>query len=137
MRRRLLRLLIRMETVKQAIKYGIVGVSNTLITMAVIWVMMKVFDCREGLSNITGYIAGLINSFIWNKQWTFNTSSLGWGKSAYRFAVVFAICYVLQYGLVMLLNKHLVIDHYYNHLIGMVFYTAINFVMNKLYTFKS
>ncbi|SEF40440.1 MULTISPECIES: GtrA family protein [Parabacteroides] len=126
-----------METVKQAIKYGIVGISNTLITMVVIWVMMKLFGCREGLSNITGYIAGILNSFVWNKQWTFKSSSSGWGKSAYRFAVAFVICYLLQYGLVMLLNKHLTIDHYYNHLIGMAFYTVINFIMNKFYTFKS
>ena len=60
-----------METIKQAIKYGVVGLSNTLITMIVIWVMMKLFGCREGLSNLTGYVAGILNSFIWNKQWTF------------------------------------------------------------------
>ncbi len=126
-----------MKTIKQAIKYGIVGVSNTLITMLVIWVMMKLFGCREGLSNLTGYIAGLLNSFVWNKQWTFKESSTGWKKGAVRFALVFAVCYILQYGLVLFLNNQLTIDHYYNHLIGMIFYTVINFAMNKFYTFKS
>lgn len=126
-----------METLKQAVKYGIVGVSNTLITMAVIWVMMKVFGCREGLSNITGYVAGIVNSFVWNKQWTFKGSSTGWMKGMTRFGIAFAVCYALQYALVLFLNSHLTIDHYYNHLIGMVFYTAINFLMNKFYTFKA
>lgn len=125
-----------METVKQAIKYGIVGAGNTLITMIVIWVMMKLFGCREGLSNITGYVAGVLNSFIWNKQWTFKGSSTGWKNGSVRFGVVFGICYLLQWGLVTYLNATLTIDHYYNHLIGMVFYTLINFVMNKYYTFK-
>lgn len=126
-----------MKTVEQIIKYGLVGVSNTLITMAVIWVMMKGLGCAEGLSNFTGYVAGLLNSFVWNKQWTFKGSEAGWTKSACRFAIAFAVCYVLQYGLVLLLNHSLPIDHYYNHLIGMVFYTALNFVMNKFYTFKA
>lgn len=126
-----------MNTLKQAIKYGIVGISNTLITMLVIWLMMKVLDCREGLSNLTGYVAGLLNSFIWNKQWTFKESSSGWGRSAWRFAVAFVVCYVLQYGLILLLNENLSIDHYYNHLIGMVFYTVLNFVINKFYTFNA
>ena len=112
-----------METIKQAIKYGVVGLSNTLITMIVIWVMMKLFGCREGLSNLTGYVAGILNSFIWNKQWTFK--------------VAFIICYALQYGLVLILNSRLTIDHYYNHLIGMAFYTVINFLVNKFYTFKA
>lgn len=124
------------KTIAQAIKYGVVGVSNTLITMAVIYIMMKLLGCREGLSNITGYVAGLLNSFIWNKQWTFKDSSAGWKHSAFRFAVAFVVCYVLQWGLVTVLNAHLSIDHYYNHLIGMVFYTILNFILNKFYTFK-
>ena len=107
-----------MKTLEQAIKYGLVGVSNTLITMVVIWLMLKTLGLPEGLSNFTGYVAGLLNSYIWNRQWTFKGSTL------------------LQYGLVLLLNKYLPIDHYYNHLIGMVFYTFLNFVMNKFYTFK-
>ena len=125
------------ETVKQAIKYGVVGLSNTLITMIVIWVMMKLFGCREGLSNLTGYVAGILNSFIWNKQWTFKGSSTGWTKGAVRFTIAFIICYALQYGLVLILNSRLTIDHYYNHLIGMAFYTVINFLVNKFYTFKA
>ena len=116
-----------METIKQAIKYGVVGLSNTLITMIVIWVMMKLFGCREGL----------LNSFIWNKQWTFKGSSTGWTKGAVRFTIAFIICYALQYGLVLILNSRLTIDHYYNHLIGMAFYTVINFLVNKFYTFKA
>lgn len=125
------------KTVTQAIKYGVVGVSNTLITMAVIYIMMKLLGCREGLSNITGYVAGLLNSFVWNRQWTFKDSSAGWSRSAFRFAVAFAVCYLLQWGLVTFLNAHLIIDHYYNHLIGMVFYTILNFILNKFYTFKA
>lgn len=126
-----------METVKQAIKYGIVGVSNTLITMAVIWVMMKLLGYSDVTSNAVGYIAGVVNSFIWNKQWTFKSKGR-WVSSAVRFGIVFGICYFLQLGLVvLLLNKYLPIDPYYNHLIGMVFYTAINFLMNKYFTFKA
>ena len=61
------------ETVKQAIKYGIVGVSNTVITAVVIWIMMKLFGCSDVVSNMVGYVAGVLNSFIWNKQWTFRS----------------------------------------------------------------
>lgn len=124
-----------METVKQLIKYGLVGISNTLITAAVIWLMMKIAGCSDVLSNITGYAAGVLNSFVLNKQWTFK-SAAGWAGSAIRFGLVFGICYLLQLGLLLYLNKTLTIDPYYNQLIAMVFYTLINFLMNKYYTFK-
>ncbi|MDL2278317.1 GtrA family protein [Parabacteroides sp. OttesenSCG-928-G07] len=126
-----------METIKQAIKYGIVGVGNTLITAIVIWVMMKLLGCSDVLSNAVGYVAGLLNSFIWNKQWTFKTSGK-WLSSAIKFAIAFAICYTLQLGVLIYLNKTLTtIDSYYNQLIAMAFYTVINFIMNKFYTFKA
>lgn len=126
-----------METVKQAIKYGIVGVGNTVITAVVIWVMMKGLGCSDVVSNIVGYAAGVVNSFIWNKQWTFRASDAGWVASAVRFGVVFGVCYLLQLGLMLYLQRHLAIDPYYNQLIAMAFYTVINFVMNKFYTFKA
>jgi len=125
-----------MKTVKQAIKYGIVGLSNTLITAVVIWIMMKLLNCSDVASNAVGYAAGVLNSFIWNKQWTFK-SSAGWISSGIRFGIVFGICYALQLVLLLYLNKHLSIDPYYNQLIAMAFYTVINFILNKFYTFKS
>ena len=125
------------KAIKQAIKYGVVGVINTLITAVVIWVMMKLLGCSDVVSNVVGYIAGVLNSFIWNKKWTFKSSEK-WIGSAIRFGVVFGICYLLQLGLlVFVLNPYLAIDPYYNQLIAMAFYTAINFVMNKFYTFKA
>jgi len=124
-----------MEIIKQAVKYGIVGVSNTVITALVIWIMMKLLGFSDVVSNITGYAVGVLNSFILNRQWTFK-SSAGWLGSALRFGGVFIICYLLQLGLLLYLNKTLTIDTYYNQLIAMVFYTVINFVMNKFFTFN-
>ena len=125
------------KAIKQAIKYGVVGVINTLITAVVIWIMMKLLGCSDVVSNVVGYIAGVLNSFIWNKKWTFKSTEK-WIGSAIRFGVVFGICYLLQLGLfVFVLNPYLAIDPYYNQLIAMAFYTAINFVMNKFYTFKA
>lgn len=125
-----------MEIVKQALKYGLVGVGNTLLTAVVIWVMMKMLGASDVVSNITGYAAGVVNSFVWNRQWTFKSNS-GWGASALRFGGVFAVCYLLQLLFLLYLNKTLAIDPYYNQLIAMAFYTVINFMMNKFYTFKS
>lgn len=124
-----------MEIVKQAIKYGIVGLINTLITAVVIWVMMKCLGYSDIVSNVVGYAAGLLNSFVWNRQWTFHSTS-GWWSSAIRFFVAFAVCYLMQLGVLMYLNTHLTIDSYYNQLIAMAFYTVVNFIMNKFYTFK-
>ena len=108
------------ETVKQAIKYGIVGVSNTVITAVVIWIMMKLFGCSDVVSNMVGYVAGVLNSLYGIAM---DISKFGWlAGSAVRFGVVFGVCYLLQLGfLVCVLTPYLPIDPYYNQLIAMAF----------------
>lgn len=116
------------------IKYGLVGVVNTIITAVVIYVLLKMLDQSPFLSNIAGYIAGLISSFLLNSRWTFSTS-YSWRRFGI-FILVFAVCYLLQLGVLYLLMKHTNIDEYVQQLIAMAFYSLINFILNKLVTFK-
>jgi putative flippase GtrA len=145
----------------QAFKYGIVGVLNTLVTAVVIWLMMHwIFNLKGAenasstvvsVSNIVGYGIGLINSFVWNRKWTFQ-SNKSWKTEFLKFTGMFLICYLPQLLLVMLLNRYanvpVLVFHLLNHpymlssayicqLIGMVFYTVLNFLCNKYYTFKT
>ena len=144
----------------QVIKYGIVGVFNTLLTAVTIWIMMNwVFKSGKEenvsamvitISNLTGFIVGLLNSFIWNRKWTFQSQNR-WGKEFIKFTTAFLICYIPQLFLVNFLNTvitgsdfrfaignyPLVISAaYFCQLIGIVFYTSLNFLLNKYYTFK-
>ncbi|MDR1610054.1 MAG: GtrA family protein [Candidatus Symbiothrix sp.] len=145
----------------QTIKYGIVGIMNTLLTMITIWVMMRiVFRPEEGekisslvlsVSNTVGYIVGLINSFIWNRLWTFKSKNK-WKPEFIRFTIAFLICFVIQLVLVNILYKYVIISGFHLsffrfeytvstaeicQLAGIIIYTAMNFILNKYFTFKN
>ncbi|MDR1380907.1 MAG: GtrA family protein [Tannerella sp.] len=142
-----------MEMIRQAVKYGIVGGGNTLISLAVIWLMTKNLGCSEALSNFVGYLAGLINSFFLNRWWTFK-SKAGMFDSALKFFLVFAVCFSLQFGFLLFLNRHCPYDPplysflepvlkifridtlFYIQMLSMVMYTVTNFMINKYYTFN-
>ena len=142
-----------MEIIKQTVKYGIVGVLNTLLSLAVIWLMTKKMDCSEALSNFVGYAVGLINSFFLNRKWTFRSNSKILG-SAIRFFIVFVVCYLIQLSVLLLLNQNCPNDPplysffepvlhffridtlFYIQIISMIVFTIINFGVNKYYTFK-
>ena len=144
----------------QAFKYGIVGVANTLLTAITIWIMMHILHPSEKeepvssfvitISNTAGFVVGVINSFIWNRLWTFK-SKKKWKRDFIRFIIAFLICFIPQLLLVNFLNTHIngsdlrfifgkqsfVISFaYICQLIGIVFYTSLNFLCNKYYTFK-
>ncbi|MDR1632085.1 MAG: GtrA family protein [Dysgonamonadaceae bacterium] len=141
----------------QSIKYGIVGVINTLITLTVIGLMLhfifgisgtaKATTFENTVSNIAGYAAGLINSFVFNRKWTFH-SKARWQSEFIRFMSVFLICYVSQLLLLILLNNSIsltsvkILNYSINYsfvcqIIGNVFYTVLNFILNKYFTFKN
>jgi len=143
-----------MKVFEQALKFGIVGLGNTLLTLGIIWVMTESLGYAAIPANISGYAVGIISSYIFNKQWTFR-SAVGWKKSAIRFFIVCAICYLVQFVVLVILNRYyldnpplyaffkpvLVVlnigPSYYIHLFAMVFYTLLNFFFNKYYTFKA
>lgn len=120
----------------QMIKYGLVGIINTLITAIIIFVLMNGFGVSYKISNAVGYVAGFFNSFIMNKIWTFKANKASTISQFTKFAAVFIICYFIQLGLVVILVEKLLLSKNISQLIGMVFYTLIGFLFNKLFTFK-
>ena len=120
----------------QFIKFGIVGIFNTLLTALTIWILLKVFHCSDYLSNLSGYIIGLINSFIWNRKWTFESKAKV-SVTIFKFMVTFAISYLFQLGNLYLLLHFTHIDPYLCQLLSITVYTVINFILNKYYTFKT
>jgi putative flippase GtrA len=148
------------NTIYQLLKYGIVGVMNTLLTAVVIWAILKfgfsvvseekATSLQMTVSNFAGYAVGLVNSFIFNRNWTFKSKS-DWKTGFLKFVLAFGICYALQLTVVLVLNKYVAIptfefnafnvnyiitSSYICQLIGIVFYTGLNFIFNKYYTFK-
>ena len=136
------------ETLIQFIKYGMVGAMNTLVTLGVIFICKTFLGWNLYLSNALGYIAGVINSFIWNKTWVFR-SQKGVIGEATKFLIGFGVCYLLQLLAVYALTEWsqlgsmkwticgFVIGGYgVATLIGNVVYTLANFIYNRLITFK-
>jgi len=143
-----------MKIFEQALKFGVVGLGNTLLTLIIIWIMTKKFKRSDFLSNFIGYAIGIISSYVFNKQWTFK-SSVSWEISAIRFFLVCAICYLVQFAVLRFLKRYYsdnpplyaffkpvlnifkIGPSYYIHMFAMVFYTLLNFILNKFYTFNA
>ena len=124
------------QSLIQFLKFGIVGISNTLITALTIWLLLKVLHCSYYFSNFTGYMFGLINSFIWNRKWTFESKTKV-SATLFKFIATFAISYLFQLGNLYLLLHYTHIDPYLCQLLSIIVYTLLNFALNKTYTFKN
>lgn len=135
------------KTFVQLLKYGVIGVSNTLITLVVFYVINTLMGLDYAVANTLGYILGLINSFVWNRTWVFCTGGNVW-REAGLFALGFIICFALQMGVSQWLLSTSLHDLTISWLpmkntgenvimcLSMVVYTLANYVYNRFVTFK-
>ncbi len=119
----------------QAVKFGLVGLLNTGITLLIIFILQNLLHINYKAANFTGYLLGFINSFFWNKIWTFNSNGPVQIESI-LFIAVFGVCYILQLAVLILLKENLKINVNIAQILGMIFYTSISFLGNKFITFR-
>jgi putative flippase GtrA len=120
----------------QFIKFSFVGVINTIITLLTIWIFVNIFSSSHYLANIAGYVFGVLNSYFFNKIWTFSNKSKV-SVTLVKFVVVFGISYLIQLGMLYILINYTSIEPFICQILSMIFYTIINFTLNKKVTFKT
>ncbi|MBP3737808.1 MAG: GtrA family protein [Muribaculaceae bacterium] len=139
------------KTSIQLLKYGVIGVMNTLITLVSFYLLNTWAGVSYGIANIVGYVLGVVNSFLWNRSWVFKTHN-NFGREALLFACGFFACWILQ-GVVSLVLleglgwKSLSCDiipflpmenagQNIVMVIAMAVYTIGNYIYNRMITFR-
>ena len=130
----------------QFVKFGLVGVSNTLITYGVeqlcYYVLFKnvAWPERALVFTVTllGFIAGTVNSWIWNSRFVFKAGTER--RERRKNFLKMTLCYALT-GLVLgpilkLLLTGLGLPYWLASLLVLVVTVPLNFILNKLWAFR-
>lgn len=137
---------LRRSELEKFVKYCMVGVLNTMLTLGIIFVSKSLIGLDPYLSNVIGYAAGLCNSFMWNRRWVFRSTGR-MRREAVVFMAGFGLCYLLQLALVYVVTRSAAGDCEYHiwvftitgygmaTLAGNILYTVANFIYNRLVTF--
>ncbi|QEN06990.1 GtrA family protein [Oceanispirochaeta crateris] len=121
----------------QAVKFGIVGFLNTAVTFIVIILFKELIGFSIYIANFAGYAAGLMNSFIWNRAWTFKSNQGDLKRQVFLFIAIWCFCFAIQMGVLFLLVDIAGIFEYVSVFMAMVVYTILNFILNRWITFNS
>ena len=93
--------ILRMPLILQFVKFGVVGVSNTLISFAVYTLLLKAFGVWYVAASGIGFAVGAINGFLWNRAWTFR-GHVGDALTPVRWFAVQSCGLLVNLGLVYL-----------------------------------
>lgn len=124
-------------------KFVLVGIINTIFGTAIMFLLYNLAKFGYWGSSAVSYILASILSFFLNKNFTFRNSESN-VKTALRFTVNIAVCYLLAYSI----SKPIVIQLLSNTslsksiveqvsmLLGMVLFTMLNYAGQRFFAFK-
>jgi putative flippase GtrA len=121
----------------QFIKFAVVGVLNSAIQYLVFLFLYSLTGTQYLLASIIGYVAGMINSYILNRRWTFGSRNQKLLTELSRFVAVNLISLGVNLGLLFLLVSTGVMVPQWAQIFAIIGSTLVNFVLNKVWTFAA
>lgn len=133
---------------KQFIKFSIVGLSNTIISLSVTYITMYVAVtlCKNlsynnsvlvFLASILGFAVGVLNSYYWNNKYVFKKTSSGHIIPLLKSYICYGVIFILAYALnEFVFTKCLRLPSYTIPILQVFICTPLNFITNKLWAFK-
>ncbi|WP_207745889.1 GtrA family protein [Clostridium sp. D53t1_180928_C8] len=121
--------------INKFIKFGLVGVLNTLINW-IIFAVLNFVGVYYIVANIIAYAIATANSYIWNSKWVFKYNGKDKKETTIKFVILNLIGLALNTAILYFLVDILL----FNKLIGLVITTVIvmviNYIVNKIWVFK-
>ena len=126
------------EIILQFIKFGLVGVSNTLVAWACYYFFLWLDEDLYMIGGIVGTVVSIANAFFWNDKYVFKSDNNDWRSKLKRLGKTY-----VSYGGTSLLGilllwievRFLGISKAIAPPINLLITIPLNFLMNKYWTF--
>jgi putative flippase GtrA len=119
----------------QFVKFGVVGVSNTLLAFTIYTVLLKVFGVWYLAASAIGFVVGAVNGFLLNRRWTF-AGHVGDALTPVRWGIVQGCGLALNEGLLYLFVDDASIEKLLSQAFATAIVTVITFLVNRAWTFR-
>ncbi len=126
----------RLGVFVQFLKFGLVGISNTVITFVIYTVLLKVFGVWYLAASAIGFAVGATNGFLLNRRWTFR-EHVGDSLTPVRWAAVQGCGLGVNEGLLYLFVDDARLDKLLAQGAATVVVTVSTFFVNRAWTFRT
>lgn len=120
----------------QLIKFGLVGVLNTAVDYGVFALLTMVFSLDSIISHIISYSCGVINSFYFNRVWTFQRKGRGYSVEFTKFIIVNLISMGTSALVLNSLETQAGLSSYLAKIGAVICSMAVNFAGSKFVVFR-
>ena len=119
----------------QLAKFATVGATGYVVNLAVYTALLRAAGWHYAAAATLSFLVAVSNNYLWNRIWTFRDQRGHVGFQGLRFLVVAVVAYVANLGILTALIR-LGTDEVLAQAIAIVLVTPLNFVGNKLWSFR-
>jgi putative flippase GtrA len=119
----------------QLAKFATVGASGYVVNLAVYAALVRGAGWHYALAATASFLVAVTNNYLWNRLWTFRDQRGHVGFQGLRFLTVALAAYLANLGILVVLVE-LGVDKVVAQAIAIVLVTPLNFVGNKLWSFR-
>ena len=119
----------------QLAKFGAVGATGYVVNLAVYTALLRGAGWHYAYAATVSFLVAVTNNYLWNRVWTFRHQRGHLGFQWLRFLVVALVAYIANLGILSALIA-LGMDKVLAQAIAIVLVTPLNFVGNKLWSFR-
>ena len=126
------------KIIAQVAKFMTVGVLNTLIDAGTYFILTRGLGLMAVpvLAKSIAYVVGMINSFFWNRNWTFK-SQTSTGRAAFLFTLTHIVALGINAGVMALSINVLALPEIIGIALATISAFIWNFALNKLLVFRA
>lgn len=132
---KLITTLIKKFDASQFAKFIVTGILSTIINFLIYFFSVNTIGFGTEFAALSGYIIGLLCSYLLGKKWVFSFNEINSLQTATRFIIVYLMGLVLHTFITSYLA--LTVDYRIAWTIGISASTANNFFGSKYYAFRN
>lgn len=118
----------------QFIKFGIVGLSNTVIAL-ITYYLLLFLGCHYLIANVIAWVVSVFNAYYWNHGYVFQ-SDTHWFRVLVKTYLSYGVSFLLGTALLIIFVELVGISDKIAPLLTLIITIPTNFVMNKFWAFK-
>jgi putative flippase GtrA len=119
----------------QLAKFCAVGATGYVVNLAVFTLLVRSFDVHYMPAAICSFAVAVTNNYLWNRFWTFRGSRGHFYYQGLRFLIV-SFCALAANLIVLRLLVAAGLDEVVAQAIAIILVTPVNFLGNKLWSFR-
>jgi putative flippase GtrA len=120
----------------QLAKFAAVGAAGYVVNLVVYTALLRGAGWHYAAAATGSFLVAVTNNYVWNRVWTFREERGHVGFQGLRFLVVALVAYVANLGILSALIAFGT-DKVLAQAIAIVLVTPLNFIGNKLWSFRA